>query len=151
MNSLTPEQRLERRLLQSRQAKAAGRKPVVRGGNGTGPTAAEKALMNLIPELSWNYPVATKQKPGSGYPTCYKLDLAIPSIKLGVEADGNTHGCVERRMQDEKKTKFLAGLGWTVLRFKNKRILETPEVVAAELSSIISRLKDTRPIPQTDS
>lgn len=147
MNSLTPEQRLEKRKNQSRVLREMGHKPPVRGGNGTGPTSAEMKLMELVPDAIWNYPVKTGMKNGSGYPTCYKLDVAIPSLKFGVEADGHSHNAIERAQKDVKKVQFLSGIGWTVLRFTNKRILKDAEGVRQELMSIIFRLKGIQAIP----
>lgn len=117
-----------------------------RGGNGTGPTTAENALMKILeghsPQL--NFPVRTNMKSGSGYPTSYKVDVAIPSLKLAIEADGKSHMLIIRKMQDLKKTAFLQALGWTVLRFKNSQILDFPEATEELLKSIILKLKDTQ-------
>ena len=56
-----------------------------------------------------------------GYPTHYKIDLALPERKIAVEVDGFSHG--SRRDQDEKKEAKLRSLGWIVLRFSNRDIL----------------------------
>jgi very-short-patch-repair endonuclease len=86
-------------------------------------------------------------KAGSGFPTCYKPDLAFPEIKLAVEVDGASHSRLDRQSQDVKKTNFLTGLGWTVLRFSNKRALEDTQNVKEELRSIILRLKGIQATP----
>ncbi len=125
--------------------KRSGFKPVVRGGNGTGPTPAEKILLEAFsPHAKNNFPIKTHQKPGSGYPTCYKVDLGFPELKLAVEADGSSHLVLERKEQDVKKTNFLTGIGWTVLRFTNQRILQDTQNVKEELRSVILRLKTTQ-------
>lgn len=105
--------------------KRIGHKPSVRGGNGTGLTAAEQVLSTTTGLLP--YVVVTHMKRNSGYPTNYKLDLADPQRKLGIEIDGNSHCLLSRQAQDRKKEEFLKTLGWTVLRFSNKQALEETE------------------------
>lgn len=68
-----------------------------------------------------------------GYPTHYKLDLALPGAMLGVECDGYSHG--SRRDLDHKKDAKLAALGWTVLRFSNREILDSTDSVVALIMS----------------
>jgi len=140
MNSLTPAQKEQRRANMSRILKEIGHKPSIRGGNGTGPTAAEQLLLNAFPKAKNNYPIRTGMKAGSGYPTCYKVDLGFPGIRLAIEADGNSHKLMERREQDVKKTEFLTRIGWIVMRFTNKRIMEDTERVTEELRSVMLRL-----------
>lgn len=102
--------------------KKIGHKPVIRGGNGTGLTFPEQVLSlatGLLP-----YVVTTHMKRDSGYPTNYKIDLADVSRMLAVEIDGPSHGLLSRRAQDQKKEIFLKSLGWTLLRFSNKQVLD---------------------------
>lgn len=134
------------RLKQSATLKAIGHKPKVRGGNGSGPTKAEIVLLKLLPGSLCNYPVRTGKKSGSGYPTCYKVDVSIPVLKLGIEADGNSHNNPNRRARDQKKDALLKELGWTVLRFQNRTILEKPDFVEELVASTISKLKNIHPI-----
>ena len=100
-------------------------KPKIRKGNGTGAT---KAQLLLASSLGWEMEFVVKtghsQRDGSGYPTCYKIDIANEKLKMAIEVDGNSHHSLERQKQDEKKTEFLIGLGWKVLRFKNKQVME---------------------------
>lgn len=124
--------------------KRIGHKPRIRGGNGTGPTAAEQILLSMLPNSINNYPVKTGKSHHSGYPQHYKVDVALPGIKLAVEADGSSHAACKRQFQDLKKTALLTELGWTVVRLSNRRILKNTETVRAELLSIILRLKDTQ-------
>lgn len=130
------------RKLVSRLHKASGMKPSVRGGNGTGPTAAEKLLLDMFhPHAKNNYAVTTGQKAGSGYPTHYKVDVAFPEFKIAVEADGSSHRMAGRPEQDVKKTNCLTTLGWTVLRFTNQRIMEDTQNVKEEIRSVIMRFQ----------
>ncbi len=31
---------------------------------------------------------------GSGYPTCYKLDIGHQELRIGIEMDGPSHGTI---------------------------------------------------------
>lgn len=117
--------------------------PSVRGGNGTGPSRAEKVLMELFPDAIWNHGVKTGLWNGSGYPPVYKVDIAFPSIKLAVEADGLCHNTPFRREKDHKKQEYLEELGWTVLRYSNKQIFQNPTFVQADIQCTILRLQGT--------
>ena len=85
-------------------------------------------------------------KTGEGWktndlPTNYKLDLANVYYMLGIECDGSAHHGVIARAEDLKKDTFLKNAGWTVLRFRNKHILNNLDLVMAEIMSTISKLK----------
>lgn len=112
--------------------------PTIRGGNGHPPTRAEQLLLDSIPQLVWNYSIPTHMERGSGFPPTYKVDLAVPSILLAVECDGNSHRAAERRFQDQKKDQFLAGLGWLMLRFWNQDIETGLETVVGEVQSAMT-------------
>lgn len=137
-----PMSRVEVRQKVSRALKAKNHKPIVRGGNGTGMTKPQQMLFKelkkhkiyTIPELA----IKTGQKAGSGYPTCYKVDLGLEELKIGIEIDGLSHNLIERRNQDIKKDTFLESLGWKILRFKNKEVLESLDNVTQKIMSIIS-------------
>ncbi len=117
-----------------------GWKPSIRCGNGYGPTGPEQVLLMLLHGVKWNIPVQTKKGKGSGYPTVYKIDLGFPELKLGIEVDGQSHNSLARQAQDKKKDDFLHSLGWRVLRFKNKDILEDTQ----KIISTILEWKDTQ-------
>jgi hypothetical protein len=147
MRGLTAEQELERRAAVSRGLKAIGHRPKVRGGNGTGPTKAEWQLMRMFPEGIWNYAIKTGCWNGSGYPPVYKVDLGFPDEKLAIEADGGTHGTWDNRKEkDLKKDKFLKDLGWKVLRYSNREILDfrSSVQILADVEFIISKSRATR-------
>jgi very-short-patch-repair endonuclease len=55
----------------------------------------------------------------------YILDIAFPVEKLAVEADGAAwHGSKKARKRDHIKDNVLAKIGWTVLRFSDRQIIE---------------------------
>ena len=128
MTKNNPMSRPEIRQKVSDSLKKINHKPKIRGGNGTGLTKAQEILLielkkhytNVIPE----YPIKTGMKNGSGYPTCYKVDIVIPEKMIGIEVDGHSHLLLTRQEQDEKKTLFLENLGWKILRFRNEEVLE---------------------------
>ena len=131
----------------SAKLREMGHSPSVRGGNGREATDAEKMLLVLFEAQGFilQLAVPTKQNRQSGYPSCYKVDLGHSELMLAIEADGPSHTSLARRAQDAKKDAFLAGLGWTVLRFTNETILQRPEQVAAMVTSTISKLKGSTP------
>lgn len=145
---------LQQRIVIGRKISATlrniGHKPKIRGGNGTGPTEPEKLLLKMFPGTKWNYPVKTGMRAGSGFPTCYKVDVAFLDIRLAIEADGSSHVPFVRKQKDLKKTQFLMGLGWTVLRFKNRMILEQTEMVRKQIEFTICMLKGIHPTVQMD-
>ena len=130
--------------------KAMGHKPPVRGGNGKlSPT--EEKLMVLLTGLGFSqqFVVPTRMGRKSEYPTCYKIDAANPDLMLAIEADGPGHAAYVKKAQDQKKEAFLTGLGWTVLRFTNAQINDTPTNVLMTVMSTISKLKGCTPTSQT--
>jgi hypothetical protein len=93
-----------------------------RGGNGK-LTAPQKLLSKVLgPEWEVEYAISlgTKQP---GYPTCYKVDLGNPKLKIAIECDGNGHKGKTRKLKDSKKDTKLAELGWQTYRIWNKTIL----------------------------
>ena len=121
-----------------------GWKPPTQGGNGKPPPIPQQLLAC---RLGWNMeiPVATKQKPGSGFPTCYKIDIANESLKIGIEVDGKSHQSLIRKTQDQKKESLLTTLGWTMLRFSNQEVMERLEGCVQTVMSTISKLKTSTP------
>ncbi len=100
-------------------------KPIKRGGNGKLLPLPQLALLHALGE-GWEseYAVATKMRHlKTGYPTCYKLDLACPEKKIGIELDGGSHCSLERQAQDLKKTEFFISQGWSIHRLSNESAL----------------------------
>lgn len=116
-----------------------GHKPPIQGGNGKGPTTPEKKLADALNWLT-NVVVPTRIPKGNGYPTCYKLDIGNAAMKVGIEVDGSSHHAKARQEQDEKKTKLLSELGWTVLRFSNQEVMENLSGCVQTVLSTISKL-----------
>lgn len=89
----------------------------VRGGNGREMPVPQQALLDALGE-GWTaeYAIPTKMPRNSGYPTCYKADIANLQYKMVVEVDGSTHRDINR---DDKKDSLLNALGWTVIHIPN--------------------------------
>ena len=77
---------------------------------------------------------------GSGYPTCYKMDIGCPSLMLSIEVDGGSHTALKVQERDMKKTALLTSFGWTVLRFSNKEVLNGLGQCMEVIESTISKL-----------
>ena len=130
------------RKLVSERLKEIGHHPKIRCGNGCGLTVPQQALMLELAKTEMvysEYPVPTKMGKGTSYPTCYKIDIALPEHMIGIEVDGNSHLLLERQAQDKKKDEFLSGLGWKMFRFKNKQVMEHLEDCAKMVLSTISK------------
>jgi hypothetical protein len=111
------------------------------GGNGRGPTKAQTLLHQTIGGLL-EFPVSLGvRKPG--YPTHYKIDLALPEIRLAIEIDGATHNKPEQQQRDQKKTEALSALGWTILRLSNKEISTDLKNVATSIYKMIQSLRSS--------
>lgn len=110
-----------------------GRTFLARGGNGklTKPQILVADAMGLPTE----YAIRTTGAEGVSLPPCYKVDLAIPSLKIAIEIDGQTHKQKKWRFLDQRKTKALESLGWSVLRFWNDEVLTDINSVVASIYS----------------
>ena len=102
--------------------RSMGWKPKIHGGNGTGPTVYQ---MLLASALGWDMEVVVPTghcRDGSGFPTCYKIDIANKNLKIAIEVDGMTHVSLLAQERDKKKEDFLVGKGWKVVRFTNSEV-----------------------------
>ena len=111
--------------------RAIGHKPSVRGGNGCELTKPQQKLLSLLQNAEAEYAINTKDARHlfQKVPNAYKVDLAIVDQKLAIEVDGSSHGALIRREQDERKGEILKSLGWSVLRFTNKEVMEDTQAV----------------------
>ena len=65
----------------------------------------------------------------------YVLDFYCPAERIAVELDGSVHDDPARQSYDVKRQQALVALGIRVLRFQNREVLETPDVVPAEIAA----------------
>ncbi|MDD4096612.1 MAG: DUF559 domain-containing protein [Oscillospiraceae bacterium] len=117
-----------------------GHAPVVRGGNGAGMTRCQEVFLEKVGKniARPEYAISLGRHE-SGYPTNYKVDIAIPDHKIAVEIDGASHGLIERQRQDVKKDEKLASLGWKVFRFTNDDVDENVDFCVRLVSAEIRR------------
>lgn len=53
----------------------------------------------------------------------YRIDLAVPSKKIAIEADGKDfHSTPKQKAHDRKRDRYLRSKGWSVLRFSGSSI-----------------------------
>ncbi len=118
--------------------RAMRHRPKVRGGNGQGPTEAQKALADA---LGWPMEVIvpTGQREAGGPPTHWKLDIANPELMIAVEVDGFSHGLLARQAADARKVAWLNGAGWTVFRFSNQEVMADTAACVRTVMSTTSR------------
>jgi hypothetical protein len=97
----------------------------VRGGNGRGLTIPQEYILQFLND-DWKteHAIPTKMGRLSGYPTCYKLDIANPTLKIGIEIDGETHNGKVGKERDIKKQSLLESFGWTILHFSNVDVMQ---------------------------
>jgi hypothetical protein len=114
--------------------------PAARGGNGKPMPIPQLLLMELtglLPEYSVGVPRDIRGRI-SRAPKCYKIDLASPQSMLAVEIDGQGHHALKVRKADQKKDGILSLLGWTVLRFSNKEVIDDPQAAAAKIRTFMT-------------
>lgn len=135
--------RPEVRALVSTKLRAMGWKPILRMGNGTGPTIQQQALAAA---LGWEMElvIRTHKKQGSGYPSCYKADVGNSDLKVAIDVDGNSHMLISRKGQDQKKDELLRSLGWSVVRFSNRLVDRNLNACVQEVLSMISQREEWR-------
>lgn len=107
----------------SKTLKAMGHKPPIQGGCGRGLTKPQQMLLDRLGP-GWHPEFCVKRGYAiEGYPSHYKLDLAVPRKKWGIEVDGFGHMSYAKKEKDMKKVAFLETFGWKVLRLSNREIL----------------------------
>jgi len=74
------------------------------------------------------------------------VDIACREAKLAVELDGGQHA--EATAYDARRTAFLEGLGWSVVRLWNNEVFDDPDAAAEHvLQQCAKRLGSTHPQP----
>ena len=124
-------------------------KPCVRGGNGHPPPIPQQLLADL---LGWPTEVILPTKGRHlGFLTHYKLDVANVALRIAIEVDGGSHGSRKIQIADQKKSDFLTGNGWIVLRFTNSEVLVDPEGCVQKVWSTTSKSRATITISRMES
>jgi very-short-patch-repair endonuclease len=70
----------------------------------------------------------------------YRIDLALPSLKIAIEADGKAyHSSPKQKAHDRRKNAYLRENGWRVLRFSGRQINRALPHVLARVKEEASR------------
>jgi len=135
----------ESREKMSKELRVKGHRPTVLGGNGRGFTRGQTALWKALGRGWWaEFIVPTGHcRDESGLPTNFKVDLANSYYGIAIEIDGGSHTGELSKAEDERKNKFLESKGWTVLRFRNREVLNNFDSVMSKIMSTISKSKET--------
>lgn len=81
------------------------------------------------------YPIPN---PRGGKP--FMLDFAMPNLKICAESNGSYwHSQPQQIAHDKERDNLLAQRGWTVLRFDDNAIEDSPQAVKATISSHIQK------------
>ena len=104
-------------------------------------TKPERELLNKIAEYRSNglirYPVVPQYEVKFGN-IAYPLDFALPHLKIGIEADGETfHSSPKQIAHDKQRDMKLSSVGWTIMRFTDSEIEDRLERV---LSTILKTI-----------
>ena len=122
--------------------KLQGRTFLSRGGKGTGPTVPQLTLAKKlnVPLENLEYTITMTKKAKENFksvPNFYQVDIAFPRKKIAIEVDGATHRTRKWKFLDKRKTEILNFLGWKILRFWNKEIMDDVDLVKKKIMSII--------------
>ena len=71
----------------------------------------------------------------------YILDFYCHSLKLVIEVDGTIHDLPEIKQNDEKREDHLRQNGLVILRFTNKEIINSPEIVSLTIEEFLRKTK----------
>ncbi|WP_116654552.1 endonuclease domain-containing protein [Pelagibacterium sediminicola] len=101
------------------------------------PTDAEKRMWRLLfPFRSQGFHFRKQAPIGS-----YVADFLCHHAKLVIEVDGGQHYTLAGQRHDERRSAFLAGEGYIILRFSNLDVLNNPGGVSAVLANALDRLE----------
>ena len=98
-------------------------------------TSAEAALWNILKSRNLD---GKKFRRQHSIGNCI-VDFCCPSEKIVIELDGDPHGEYHKIQKDEKRDKYLANYGFTVLRFENRFVFQEPEYVKCEIRKLINK------------
>ena len=136
-NNPSKDANVVQKILQTRWERGSlDRLKYYRGGNGK-LSPMQMLLLDKLRDLVVRELAISLGRPRQpGYPTSYKVDLAIPQVLLAIEIDGPGHSTQTARSKDAKKQAKLESLGWRVLRYSNQAILENVDGIASEIRNL---------------
>ena len=74
----------------------------------------------------------------------YVVDFYCDAAKLVIELDGTQHGDPGQMRHDERRTAYLAGRGYRVLRFSNRDVLDNREGVVRAILAALTPTRNSR-------
>ena len=77
----------------------------------------------------------------------YTLDFYCPSLQLGIELDGGQHAENNTQRVDQRRTRWLASKGITVLRFWNNEVLGNLSGVLSEIVRVAAERSEQLATP----
>lgn len=108
-------------------------------------SAAEMAFVEFCD--TWDLPAPVPQHPVATRLGDVHVDFAFVPERVAVEIDGfDGHAFDRQRRRDHERDMALAALGWVVVRIEPRRLIVSPEVVAADLTRL---LRARRPLSVT--
>jgi len=104
-------------------------------------TKPERELLTKIAEYRENglirYPIIPQYEVQYGSMT-YPIDFALPHLKIGIEADGETfHSSPKQVAHDKERDMKLSQIGWTIMRFTDSEIEDKIERVLSTIMKTI--------------
>jgi very-short-patch-repair endonuclease len=101
-------------------------------------TSLEKKLYDLLKSLNFPYPLYAQYS--AGQTMDYQLDAAIPSLRIGIEADGEIwHNNPDKISKDKRRDSDLATHGWIIVRFTDKELNDYPQDCMNVLINVIKK------------
>jgi very-short-patch-repair endonuclease len=74
----------------------------------------------------------------------YRLDFAVPSLRIGIEIDGfDHHSDTDDIASDRKRQRDLEFSGWTIIRFGGQEVRDDPAYCVAEALKFIKARRRT--------
>jgi len=93
-------------------------------------TESERVLWEELRKLNCGYHFRRQHPIGD-----YIADFVCLKKKLVIEVDGGYHNEPQQQQNDQWRTEFMEGKGYTVIRFKN-------EEITYDLPKVIARIKE---------
>jgi very-short-patch-repair endonuclease len=96
----------------------------------------QQALWQLV---STDFPAAESEYRGAVADRRFRIDIALPLIRLAVEVDGWQHHGKDKSdfLRDREKDCAVLLAGWRVARFTAGEIIKDPELVRSTLAAIV--------------
>ena len=104
-------------------------------------SAFESLVLSLLREHGLPEPVLHHRVLRTDGRLAAEVDLAYPWAMLAIELDGKVHLELEVWERDRPRQNQLELLGWTVLRFSWRTLVDRPETIVSEISSALRRAR----------